>query len=117
MESNGKHVTLDGEEVGWDTAPVLWGEPGTNGQHSFHQLLHQGTQVVPAELIGFTEPLHDIGRHHDLLLANMLAQAQALAFGRSAEELRARGRRTRRRSRTASAPATGRRRRSSSTAR
>ena len=91
MESNGKHVTLDGEEVAWDTAPVLWGEPGTNGQHSFHQLLHQGTQVVPAELIGFTQPLHPVGRHHDLLLANMLAQAQALAFGRSADELRAAG--------------------------
>ena len=91
MESGGKHVTLAGEDVGWDTAPVLWGEPGTNGQHSFHQLLHQGTQVVPAELVGFTQPLHDAGRHHDLLLANMLAQAQALAFGRSAEELRAAG--------------------------
>ena len=91
MESNGKHVTIDGEPVRWGTAPVLWGEPGTNGQHSFHQLLHQGTQVVPAELIGFTQPLHPLGRHHDLLLANMLAQSQALAFGRSAAELRAQG--------------------------
>lgn len=88
MESGGKHVTSEGEGVAWMTAPVLWGEPGTNGQHSFHQLLHQGTEVVPAELIGFTQPLHDAGRHHDLLLANMFAQAQALAFGRSAEQLR-----------------------------
>ena len=91
MESNGKHVTLTGERVEWSTCPVFWGEPGTNGQHSFHQLLHQGTQVVPAELIGFTEPLHELGRHHDLLLSNMLAQAQALAFGRSEDELRASG--------------------------
>ncbi|MCD6725627.1 MAG: glucose-6-phosphate isomerase [Solirubrobacteraceae bacterium] len=91
MESNGKRVMLDGAPVRWPTAPVLWGEPGTNGQHSFHQLLHQGTEVVPAELIGFSEPLHPIGRHHDLLLANMLAQAQALAFGRGVEELRTAG--------------------------
>jgi glucose-6-phosphate isomerase len=91
MESNGKHVTLAGETVDWSTCPVFWGEPGTNGQHSFHQLLHQGTQVVPAELIGFTEPLHELGRHHDLLLSNMLAQAQALAFGRGEDDLRASG--------------------------
>ncbi len=91
MESNGKHVTTDGEPVRWSTEPVLWGEPGTNGQHSFHQLLHQGAAIVPAEFIGFTEPAHPLGRHHDLLLANMLAQAQALAFGRSADELRAQG--------------------------
>ena len=91
MESNGKHVMTDGSRVRWETSPVLWGEPGTNGQHSFHQLLHQGTEIVPAELIAFTRPLHDVGPHHDLLLANLLGQAQALAFGRSAEELRALG--------------------------
>ncbi len=91
MESSGKRVTMAGEAVGWSTGAVLWGEPGTNGQHSFHQLLHQGTQVVPAELIGFTQPLHDVGRHHDLLLSNMLAQSQALAFGRSEDELRLSG--------------------------
>jgi glucose-6-phosphate isomerase len=91
MESNGKRVMEDGEPVRWQTAPVLWGEPGTNGQHSFHQLLHQGTEVVPAELIAFSRPLRELGRHHDLLLANLLGQAQALAFGRSAQELRAAG--------------------------
>jgi len=91
MESNGKHVMTDGSRVRWETSPVLWGEPGTNGQHSFHQLLHQGTEIVPAELIAFTRPLHDVGPHHDLLLANLLGQAEALAFGRSAEELRALG--------------------------
>ena len=91
MESNGKHVTLDGTPVRWATAPVLWGEPGTNGQHAFYQLMHQGTQVVPAEFIGFTEPLHPLGRHHDLLMANMLAQAEALAFGRDEAALRAAG--------------------------
>ena len=88
MESNGKHVTLDGDAVEVDTAPVVWGEPGTNGQHSFHQLLHQGTALVPADLIAFAEPVEPLGEHHDLLLANALAQAQALAFGRTAEELR-----------------------------
>ena len=91
MESNGKHVRTDGSRVRWATSPVLWGEPGTNGQHSFHQLLHQGTEIVPAELIAFTRPLHDVGPHHDLLLANLLGQAEALAFGRSADELRALG--------------------------
>jgi glucose-6-phosphate isomerase len=91
MESGGKHVMLDGTPVRWETSPILWGEPGTNGQHSFHQLLHQGTQVVPAELIAFTQPVAPLGDHHDLLLANLLGQAQALAFGRSAEELRALG--------------------------
>ncbi len=91
MESNGKHVMLDGSPVRWETSPVLWGEPGTNGQHSFHQLLHQGTEIVPAELIAFTRPLHDIPPHHDLLLANLLGQAEALAFGRDAEQLRAAG--------------------------
>ena len=84
MESNGKRVTDSGEPVGYGTAPILWGEPGTNGQHSFHQLLHQGTRVVPADIIGFSAPRHELGRHHDLLLANLLAQAEALAFGREA---------------------------------
>ena len=84
MESNGKRVTQDGEPVAYGTSPILWGEPGTNGQHSFHQLLHQGTRVVPAEFIGFTAPRHEVGTHHDLLLANLFAQAQALAFGREA---------------------------------
>ncbi|CAB4934389.1 unannotated protein [freshwater metagenome] len=91
MESNGKRVLLDGTPVRWPTAPVLWGEPGTNGQHSFHQLLHQGTDIVPAEFVGFTQPIEDPRGHHDLLLANMLAQAQALAFGREAQTLRAAG--------------------------
>jgi glucose-6-phosphate isomerase len=91
MESNGKHVTLHGSPVGADTAPVVWGEPGTNGQHSFHQLLHQGTALVPCDLIAFATSLNSLGEHHRLLLANVLAQAQALAFGRTAEELRAAG--------------------------
>jgi glucose-6-phosphate isomerase len=91
MESNGKHVTLDGTPVETDTAPVVWGEPGTNGQHSFHQLLHQGTTVVPCDLIAFARELNPLGDHHVLLLANALAQAQALAFGRTAEELAAAG--------------------------
>ena len=91
MESNGKHVMLDGTPVRWATSPVLWGEPGTNGQHSFHQLLHQGTEIVPAELLAFTQPRRAVGAHHDLLMANLLGQAEALAFGRSAEQLRALG--------------------------
>jgi glucose-6-phosphate isomerase len=91
MESNGKHVTLEGTTVETDTAPVVWGEPGTNGQHSFHQLLHQGTALVPCDLIAFARPLNPLGDHHVLLLANALAQAQALAFGRTAEELAAAG--------------------------
>jgi glucose-6-phosphate isomerase len=91
MESNGKRVMLDGTPVRWATSPVLWGEPGTNGQHSFHQLLHQGTEIVPAEFLACTQPRHDLGAHHDLLLANLLGQAEALAFGRSAQELRALG--------------------------
>ena len=91
MESNGKSVTLAGEPVDLDTAPVVWGEPGTNGQHSFHQLLHQGTALVPCDLIAFAAPVERLGDHHDLLLANALAQARALAFGRTAEELRAAG--------------------------
>ncbi len=87
MESNGKHVTLDGTPVEADTGPVVWGEPGTNGQHSFHQLLHQGTALVPCDLIAFATSLNPLGDHHVLRLANALAQAQALAFGRTAEEL------------------------------
>ena len=91
MESNGKHVTLEGDPVAADTAPVVWGEPGTNGQHSFHQLLHQGTVLVPCDLIAFAAPLNPLGEHHRLLLANVLAQAQALAFGRTLDELREAG--------------------------
>ncbi|GAA4572487.1 glucose-6-phosphate isomerase [Planotetraspora kaengkrachanensis] len=91
MESNGKHVTLDGTVVGYDTAPVYWGEPGTNGQHSFYQLLHQGTRLIPVDLIGFGKSLNPLGDHHDLLMANVFAQAQALAFGKTEEEVRAEG--------------------------
>ena len=91
MESNGKRVTLAGDPVETGTAPVVWGEPGTNGQHSFHQLLHQGTVIVPADIIAFARASNPLGEHHDLLLANALAQAQALAFGRTADELRAAG--------------------------
>ncbi len=91
MESNGKHVTLDGARVTYDTGPVVWGEPGTNGQHSFFQLLHQGTRVVPCDFIAFARPLTPLGRHHDLLLANMLAQGEALAFGRTARAVEAEG--------------------------
>jgi glucose-6-phosphate isomerase len=91
MESNGKRVTLEGEPVAVDTSPIVWGEPGTNGQHSFHQLLHQGTALVPADLIAFATALDPLGDQQDLLLANALAQAQAFAFGRSADELRAAG--------------------------
>ena len=91
MESNGKRVTADGTPVAYDTAAICWGEPGTNGQHSFYQLIHQGTRLVPCDFIAFAEPLHPIGRHHDVLLANMLAQAEALAFGRTPEEVAAAG--------------------------
>ncbi len=91
MESNGKSVTLDGARVTAGTSPVYWGEPGTNGQHSFYQLLHQGTQLVPCDFIAFARSLNPLGRHHDILLANALAQAEALAFGRTAEEVRADG--------------------------
>ena len=91
MESNGKRVTLDGQAVGCDTSPVYWGEPGTNGQHSFYQLLHQGTRLVPCDFIAFARPLEPLGRHHDLLVANVLAQAEALAFGRTEAEVRAEG--------------------------
>jgi glucose-6-phosphate isomerase len=91
MESNGKHVTLAGAPVEGDTGEIVWGEPGTNGQHAFYQLLHQGTRFVPCDLIGFAEPLSDLHDQHDLLTANLLAQSEALAFGRSAEELREQG--------------------------
>jgi glucose-6-phosphate isomerase len=91
MESNGKHVTLDGTRVDYDTAPVYWGEPGTNGQHSFYQLIHQGTRLIPCDFIAFARPLNRLGRHHDMLLANVFAQGQALAFGKTADEVRAEG--------------------------
>jgi glucose-6-phosphate isomerase len=91
MESNGKHVTLDGTRVDYDTGTIVWGEPGTNGQHAFYQLIHQGTRLVACDLIGFLHSLNPVGRHHDLLLANLIAQAEALAFGRSADEVRAEG--------------------------
>jgi glucose-6-phosphate isomerase len=91
MESNGKHVTLDGEQVEVDTGAIYWGEPGTNGQHSFYQLLHQGTTMVPVDLIGFARTPNPLGEHHDLLNSNVFAQAKALAFGRTAEEVRAQG--------------------------
>ncbi len=91
MESNGKHVTLDGTRVTYQTGPIYWGEPGTNGQHSFYQLLHQGTGLVPADFIGFHQPLNPIGDHHDLLMANLFAQTEALAFGKTAAEVRAEG--------------------------
>jgi len=91
MESNGKRVTLEGAPVGCDTGQILWGEPGTNGQHSFFQLIHQGTRLVPCDFIAFAKALNPLARHHDLLLANALAQAEALAFGRTPEEVRAEG--------------------------
>jgi glucose-6-phosphate isomerase len=91
MESNGKRVTIDGGAVGCDTSPVYWGEPGTNGQHSFYQLLHQGTRLVPCDFIAFGQSLNPLGDHHDLLLANVLAQGEALAFGKTADEVRAEG--------------------------
>jgi glucose-6-phosphate isomerase len=91
MESNGKHVTRDGERVGYDTGPVYWGEPGTNGQHSFYQLLHQGTRLIPVDLLGFGKTLNPLGDHHDILSSNVFAQAQALAFGRTEQEVRAEG--------------------------
>ncbi len=91
MESNGKHVTLDGTEVAYQTGPVFWGEPGTNGQHSFYQLIHQGTKLIPCDFIAFAQPLNPLGRHHDLLLANVFAQAEALAFGRTAQEVQDEG--------------------------
>ncbi len=91
MESNGKHVTLDGAEVTYATGPVYWGEPGTNGQHSFYQLIHQGTRLIPCDFIAFSKALNPLGRHHDVLLANVFAQTEALAFGKTAEEVKAEG--------------------------
>jgi len=91
MESNGKHVTLDGTSVDYQTGPIVWGEPGTNGQHSFYQLIHQGTKLIPCDFIGFCQTLNPLGRHHDLLLANVFAQTEALAFGKTPEEVRAEG--------------------------
>jgi glucose-6-phosphate isomerase len=91
MESNGKHVTLAGTEVDYQTGPIYWGEPGTNGQHSFYQLIHQGTKLIPCDFIGFLRPLNPLGRHHDLLFANMFAQAEALAFGKTSQEVQAEG--------------------------
>jgi len=91
MESNGKHVTLSGEHVGYETGAIFWGEPGTNGQHSFYQLIHQGTKIIPCDFIGFAKTLNPIGEHHDLLMANVFAQTEALAFGKTAEEVKAEG--------------------------
>src|SRR4030088_1312957 len=91
MESNGKHVTLDGTEVDYPTGPIYWGEPGTNGQHSFYQLIHQGTRLIPCDFIAFTKPLNPLGRHHDMLMANVLAQTEALAFGKTPEQVKAEG--------------------------
>ncbi len=91
MESNGKHVTLEGAVVDYETGPIFWGEPGTNGQHSFYQLIHQGTRVIPCDFIGFGQTLNPLGNHHDLLMANVFAQAEALAFGKTADEVRAEG--------------------------
>jgi len=89
MESNGKHVTLDGQKVNYETSPVYWGEPGTNGQHSFYQLIHQGTRLIPCDFIAFARALTPLGRHHDILLANVFAQSEALAFGKTAAEVKA----------------------------
>jgi glucose-6-phosphate isomerase len=91
MESNGKHVTLDGARVDYDTGPIYWGEPGTNGQHSFYQLIHQGTRLIPCDFIAFARTLNPLGRHHDMLLANVFAQTEALAFGKTADQVKAEG--------------------------
>lgn len=91
MESNGKHVTLDGTTVTYETGPIYWGEPGTNGQHSFYQMIHQGTRLIPCDFIGFAESLNPLGRHHDLLMANVFAQSEALAFGKTTEEVESEG--------------------------
>jgi glucose-6-phosphate isomerase len=91
MESNGKHVTLDGKRVETQTGPIYWGEPGTNGQHSFYQLIHQGTRLIPCDFIGFYKTLNPLGQHHDMLMANVFAQAEALAFGKTAEQVKAEG--------------------------
>src|SRR5919197_731674 len=91
MESNGKHVTLDGAHVDYDTGPIFWGEPGTNGQHSFYQLIHQGTNLIPCDFMGFVQTLNPLGHHHDLLMANVFAQTEALAFGKTSDEVKAEG--------------------------
>jgi glucose-6-phosphate isomerase len=91
MESNGKSVTRDGKPVRWQTGPIVWGQPGTNGQHAFYQLIHQGTKLIPCDFIGFLEPNHDVGDHHELLMANFFAQTEALAFGKTKEEVEAEG--------------------------
>jgi glucose-6-phosphate isomerase len=91
MESNGKHVTITGREVDYDTSPIYWGEPGTNGQHSFYQLIHQGTRLIPCDFIAFGNSLNPIGRHHDMLLANVFAQSEALAFGKTKKQVMAEG--------------------------
>jgi glucose-6-phosphate isomerase len=91
MESNGKHVTIDGDQVACDTSPVYWGEPGTNGQHSFYQLIHQGTRLIPCDFIGFSKTLNPLGRHHDMLMANVFAQTEALAFGKTPGQVSAEG--------------------------
>jgi glucose-6-phosphate isomerase len=91
MESNGKHVTLGGSRVDYSTGPIYWGEPGTNGQHSFYQLIHQGTHLIPCDFIGFCQPLNPLGNHHDLLMANLFAQTEALAFGKTEDEVKAEG--------------------------
>jgi glucose-6-phosphate isomerase len=91
MESNGKSVRLDGDRVTYDTGPIVWGTPGTNGQHAYYQLIHQGTRLIPADFIGFIEPRHELGRHHDLLMANLFAQTEALAFGKTREQVEAEG--------------------------
>ena len=114
MESNGKHVTLDGAQVDYATGPIYWGEPGTNGQHSFYQLIHQGTGLIPADFIGFAHSLNPLGEHHDLLIANVFAQSEALAFGKTAEQVARRAPPTGW-CRTGSSRATGRPTRCSST--
>jgi len=91
MESNGKYITLNGRKTGYQTGPIYWGEPGTNGQHSFYQLIHQGTRLIPCDFIAFCQPLNPLGRHHDMLLANVFAQTEALAFGKTPEEVKAEG--------------------------
>ncbi len=91
MESNGKHVTLNGGKVNYQTGPIYWGEPGTNGQHSFYQLIHQGTRLIPCDFIAFFNSLNPLGQHHDILIANVFAQSEALAFGKTAEQVKAEG--------------------------
>ncbi|HCF83980.1 MAG TPA: glucose-6-phosphate isomerase, partial [Ktedonobacter sp.] len=91
MESNGKHVDLEGRQVNYQTGPIIWGQPGTNGQHAFYQLIHQGTKLIPCDFIGFCQPLNPLKPHHDLLMANFFAQTEALAFGKTADEVTADG--------------------------